>query len=57
MGELRAALFKSTAEGERPLGELTLQQFALGFGLAKYNMDVDVNLRSGAYFYLNWEGC
>ncbi|KAF5314046.1 hypothetical protein D9611_006808 [Ephemerocybe angulata] len=47
VGTLRAALSKSTADGqERPLGELTLQQFALTFGLAKFNMDVDVNLRS-----------
>jgi vacuolar protein sorting-associated protein 13A/C len=46
VGTLRAALFKSSAEGtERPLGELTLQEFALTFGLAKFNMDVDVNLR------------
>lgn len=45
MGVLRAALSKSTADGERPLGELTLQQFALTFGLAKFTMEVDVNLR------------
>ncbi|TEB35046.1 hypothetical protein FA13DRAFT_1915662 [Coprinellus micaceus] len=46
VGVLRAALSKSTADGERPLGELTLQQFALTFGLAKFTMEVDVNLRS-----------
>ncbi|KAJ2927125.1 hypothetical protein H1R20_g9964, partial [Candolleomyces eurysporus] len=47
VGTLRAALFKSSTDGvERPLGELTLQEFALTFGLAKFNMDVDVNLRS-----------
>lgn len=46
VGTLRAALSKSSASGEeRPLGELTLQQFVLNFGLEKFNMDVDVKLR------------
>ncbi|KAJ7487596.1 vacuolar protein sorting-associated protein 13 [Mycena galericulata] len=44
---LRASLAKTGSDGaERPLGDVTFQRFALVFALAKYDMKVDVNLRS-----------
>ncbi|KAG2023495.1 hypothetical protein CC2G_001143 [Coprinopsis cinerea AmutBmut pab1-1] len=47
VGTLRASLSKTNREGiEKPLGELSLEGFALSFALYKYHMDVDVTLRS-----------
>ena len=47
MQKLRAALFRSTSEGaERPLGDVTFERFSLAFALAKYDMSVDIDLRS-----------
>ncbi|KAJ7293574.1 vacuolar protein sorting-associated protein 13 [Mycena rebaudengoi] len=44
---LRASLAKTGSDGvEKPLGDVTLQRFALVFALAKFDMKVDVNLRS-----------
>ncbi|KZT30580.1 vacuolar protein sorting-associated protein 13 [Neolentinus lepideus HHB14362 ss-1] len=44
--EFRVSLFKSNSEGERAMGDLNLEGFALAFAMAKYNMQVDVNLRA-----------
>ncbi|KAF9652010.1 vacuolar protein sorting-associated protein 13 [Thelephora ganbajun] len=45
--KLRAALFRSTGNGtERPLGDVTFERFSLAFALAKYDMSVDIDLRS-----------
>lgn len=55
--KLRASLSKSDGNGgEKPLGDVTFDNFALAFALAKYDMKVDVNLRylifsSSFYFY------
>ncbi|KAJ6604648.1 vacuolar protein sorting-associated protein 13 [Mycena vulgaris] len=44
---LRASLAKTGSDGtEKPLGDVTFQRFALTFALAKFDMKVDVNLRS-----------
>ncbi|KAG1757583.1 vacuolar protein sorting-associated protein 13 [Suillus lakei] len=44
---LRGAISKSSSDGsEKPLGEVILQQFRLAFSLLKFNMNVDINLRS-----------
>ncbi|KAF7791866.1 hypothetical protein EIP86_002890 [Pleurotus ostreatoroseus] len=43
---LRVSLFKSIEGKERELGDLSFDQFALVFALAKYTMTVDINLRS-----------
>ncbi|KAJ7634302.1 vacuolar protein sorting-associated protein 13 [Mycena polygramma] len=44
---LRASLAKTASDGvEKPLGDVTLERFALVFALAKFDMKVDVNLRS-----------
>ncbi|KAJ7169902.1 vacuolar protein sorting-associated protein 13 [Mycena filopes] len=44
---LRASLAKTGSDGvEKPLGDVELQRFALLFALAKFDMKVDVNLRS-----------
>jgi len=49
--KLRAALFRSTSEGtERPLGDVTFERFSLAFALAKYDMSVDIDLRSVASY-------
>ena len=42
---LRVSLFKSIEGKERELGDLSFDQFALVFALAKYTMTVDINLR------------
>jgi vacuolar protein sorting-associated protein 13A/C len=43
---LRASLAKTGSDGvEKPLGDVTLERFALLFALAKFDMKVDVNLR------------
>ncbi|KAJ4486135.1 vacuolar protein sorting-associated protein 13 [Lentinula aciculospora] len=45
--QLGASLSKTTQDGsESQLGGVTLERFDLKFGLAKYDMKVDVNLRS-----------
>lgn len=41
---LRASIFKSQPDGEKPLGDVSFNQFALTFGLEKYDMTVDINL-------------
>lgn len=47
MQKLKAALFRSTSDGsERPLGDVTFERFSLAFALAKYDMSVDIDLRS-----------
>ncbi|KAJ6610914.1 vacuolar protein sorting-associated protein 13 [Mycena sp. CBHHK59/15] len=44
---LRASLAKTGSDGtEKPLGDVTFERFALLFALAKFDMKVDVNLRS-----------
>ncbi|KAJ7786305.1 vacuolar protein sorting-associated protein 13 [Mycena metata] len=44
---LRASLAKTGSDGiEKPLGDVELRRFALLFALAKFDMKVDVNLRS-----------
>ncbi|KAJ7492621.1 vacuolar protein sorting-associated protein 13 [Mycena latifolia] len=44
---LRASIAKTGSDGtERPLGDVTFQRFALIFALAKFDMKVNVNLRS-----------
>jgi len=44
---LRGAISKSGSDGsEKPLGEIIFQQFRLAFSLLKFNMNVDINLRS-----------
>lgn len=44
---LRASIAKTGSDGtERPLGDVSLQRFALTFALAKFDMKVNVNLRS-----------
>lgn len=44
---LRAALSKSSPDGkDRQLGDVTFDRFSLAFALAKFDMGVDVNLRS-----------
>ncbi|KAG2159854.1 vacuolar protein sorting-associated protein 13 [Suillus bovinus] len=44
---LRGAISKSSGDGnEKPLGEVIFQQFRLAFSLLKFNMNVDINLRS-----------
>ncbi|KAK7064233.1 hypothetical protein R3P38DRAFT_3417731, partial [Favolaschia claudopus] len=44
---LRASLTKTGSDGvEKPLGDVDLQRFGLIFALAKFDMRVDVNLRS-----------
>ncbi|KAF5355629.1 hypothetical protein D9756_003767 [Leucocoprinus leucothites] len=46
VGVLQASLFKSASSSEKPLGDLKLEGFALTFGLAEYDMKVNVQLRS-----------
>ncbi|TFK41159.1 vacuolar protein sorting-associated protein vps13 [Crucibulum laeve] len=47
VGNLRASVFKSGFDGvEKPLGDLCLERFSLALALAKYDMHVDVSLRS-----------
>ncbi|KAF9453814.1 vacuolar protein sorting-associated protein 13 [Macrolepiota fuliginosa MF-IS2] len=46
VGLLQASLFKSASASERRLGDLKLEGFALTFGLAEYDMKVNVQLRS-----------
>lgn len=47
MQKLKAALFRSTSDGtERPLGDVTFERFSLAFALAKYDMSVNIDLRS-----------
>ncbi|KIM85199.1 hypothetical protein PILCRDRAFT_817197 [Piloderma croceum F 1598] len=44
---LQASLSKSDGNGnEKPLGDVTFDHFVLAFAMAKYDMNVDVNLRS-----------
>ena len=43
--ELKASLFKTVGGTEKLLGNVSFDQFALAFALAKYDMQVDVNLR------------
>ncbi|KAG2072635.1 DUF1162-domain-containing protein [Suillus decipiens] len=44
---LRGAISKSSSDdSEKPLGEVIFQQFRLAFSLLKFNMNVDINLRS-----------
>ncbi|KAJ7783787.1 vacuolar protein sorting-associated protein 13 [Mycena maculata] len=44
---LRASLAKTGSDGaEKPMGDVTFQRFALLFALKKFDMKVDVNLRS-----------
>ncbi|EKM61051.1 uncharacterized protein PHACADRAFT_156217 [Phanerochaete carnosa HHB-10118-sp] len=43
---LRASLYKSHEGVERELGNLTLEQFAMSFAMAKFTMAVDLSLRS-----------
>jgi vacuolar protein sorting-associated protein 13A/C len=46
VNNLQASLFKSDSNGnEKPLGDVTFDHFALAFTMAKYDMNVDVNLR------------
>ena len=43
---LRAAIAKSNGDGgEKPLGDVVLERFELGFWLARFDMHVNVNLR------------
>jgi vacuolar protein sorting-associated protein 13A/C len=42
---LQASLSKHGNNGEKPLGDVTFDHFALTFAMAKYDMNVDVNLR------------
>ena len=43
---LRVSISKSGADGgEKPLGDVSLERFALVFALAKFDMNVDINLR------------
>jgi vacuolar protein sorting-associated protein 13A/C len=43
---LRASISKSDTDGgEKPLGDVSLERFALVFALARFDMDVNVNLR------------
>ncbi|KDR84988.1 hypothetical protein GALMADRAFT_233521 [Galerina marginata CBS 339.88] len=45
--KLRAVISKSSTDGtEKPLGDLHLEGFSLAFALAKYDMEVDINLSS-----------
>ena len=47
MQKLRAALFRSASDGtERPLGDVAFERFSLAFALAKYDMNVNIDLRS-----------
>lgn len=42
---VRASISKSQGEdGEKPLGDLSFNQFALTFGLEKFDMTVDISL-------------
>lgn len=43
--ELKASLFKTVDGTEKLLGNVSFDQFALAFAMAKYDMQVDVNLR------------
>ncbi|KAH7930968.1 vacuolar protein sorting-associated protein 13 [Leucogyrophana mollusca] len=44
---LRGAISRSNGDGgEKPLGDVTLRHFRLAFSLLKFNMNVDINLRS-----------
>ncbi|GLB36151.1 putative vacuolar protein sorting-associated protein [Lyophyllum shimeji] len=44
---LRAAIFRSMADGvEKALGDVSFERFMLAFALAKYDMKVDISLRS-----------
>ncbi|KZT02705.1 vacuolar protein sorting-associated protein 13 [Laetiporus sulphureus 93-53] len=44
---LRASLYKSTVDGgERAMGDVAFERFALAFSMAKYVMTVDINLSS-----------
>ncbi|CAL1695807.1 unnamed protein product [Somion occarium] len=44
---LRASLFRSTNDGnEKEVGNVSFERFSLDFSMAKYVMNVDVNLRS-----------
>lgn len=45
MDELKASLFKTVDGTEKLLGNVSFDQFALAFAMAKYDMQVDVNLR------------
>ncbi|KAK0233092.1 hypothetical protein IW262DRAFT_1304036 [Armillaria fumosa] len=45
--ELKVSLYKAAADNvEKALGNVSLDKFSLNFALAKYDMKVDVNLRS-----------
>ncbi|RDB28887.1 Vacuolar protein sorting-associated protein 13 [Hypsizygus marmoreus] len=44
---LRAVISKSAANGvEKPLGDVSFERFVLAFALTKFDMKVDINLRS-----------
>jgi vacuolar protein sorting-associated protein 13A/C len=43
--ELRASLSKSKNGIEKPIGDVSFGGFSLVFGLAKFDMRVEVNLR------------
>lgn len=46
MDALRASLFRSTNDGnEKEVGNVSFERFSLDFSMAKYVMNVDVNLR------------
>lgn len=42
---LRASLFKSSASGEKALGDVSFHGFALAFDMAQYVMNVNITLR------------
>ena len=42
---LRASLYKSHDGRERELGNVTLEQFSVAFAMAKFTMNVDMNLK------------
>ena len=42
---LKASLFKSGQNGDKALGDVSLEGFALDFAMAQYVMDVDIKLR------------
>lgn len=58
VGELRASISKSGSNSgiEKPLGVVCFKHFALALVLAKYDMKVDVNLRSVSIAIVRPEG-
>ena len=42
---LRASLYRTHDGSEKELGNVTLEQFAVNFAMAKFTMDVDLSLR------------